>query len=476
MRRRLEQSVGFLTAIICLSVGVVVVPRVRIAPAQNAQTGVPMNTDLFRTIARQQNPAIVSVMTRSHQTDLDEELPGWLFGEHPLPFEGIRRAAGSGFLISSDGEILTNDHVVAGAETIDVALFGDETRTYRAVIVGRDPVTDSALLKLQHAPTMIATVTLGDSNAVQPGDWVMAIGNPFHLSHSVTVGVVSYSGRAFQAQEGLWQNLIQTNASINSGNSGGPLIDVHGEVVGINAAVLAGAATGAVGSGFAVPINSVKAVLPQLRLGKVVRGRLGIQYRHAPIAADEAKVLGLPAAAGAIVAGVESGSPASRAALRAGDVIVAMDEHTMADANTLGARIAATRPGTRCSLRIIRDGQPRTHTVTVGELAVDDGEAPPLGEDRTDFGLTLENLTSSLTARLRLPSGIDGVLVAYVAGDSPADRAGVERGDVITSIARRAIHSANDATRALGGVGIGEPVLILLRRRGAERFLLMRKE
>ena len=480
MRRAVERSVGFLTAIICLSVGAVVAPRVRIASVADVPTSVPMNSDLFRNIARQQNPAIVSIVTRSHRrtADLDEEgLPDWLFGEHALPFDGIYRAAGSGFLIGRNGDILTNDHIVAGAEAIEVALFGDEARTYQAVIVGRDPVTDSALIRLRHAPAMLSTATLGDSDLVQPGDWVMAIGNPFQLGHSVTVGVVSHARRPFHVREGLWQNLIQTNASINPGNSGGPLINVHGEVVGITAAVLAGAANGTAGIGFAIPINTIKAVLPQLRSGKVVRGRLGIQYRRLPIAADEARALGLPAAAGVIVSGVERDSPASRAALRAGDVIVAIDEQTVDDANALGARVAATPPGSRCLLRIIRDGRLWTYPVTIGELAVDDEEAPrPPGEDRTDAGLTLQEITPTLRARLRLPPGIAGVVVASVASDSPADRAGAERGDIITAIDKRAIHSVTDARAALGGAGAGQPIFILLRRGGAERCLLTRKE
>jgi len=480
MRTRIEHPVGFLTAVICLSVGVVVAPRVRIAHMQVAPAGVPMDTDLFRHIARQQNPAIVSIVTRSHRQtpDLDDEsLPDWLFGEHALPFDAIQRMAGSGFLISRDGEILTNDHIVAGVAAIEVALFGDDTRTYRAMLVGRDPVTDSALIRLPHPPAMLAMATLGDSDAVQPGDWVMAIGNPFQLGHSVTVGVVSHAHRPFQVQEGLWQNLIQTNASINPGNSGGPLLNVQGEVVGITAAVLAGAANGGVGIGFAIPINTVKAVLPQLRSGRVVRGRLGIQYRRMPIALDEAKVLGLPAAAGVIVMGVDRDSPASRASLHAGDVIVAINEHTVDDAVALGARVAAMAPGTRCALRIIRDGRSWTHPVTIGELAVnDDEEAAPGGEESSDFGLTLQDVTPAVTARHRLPSGVDGALVAGVAGDSAADRAGVERGDLITTIARRSIHSANDARLALGAAGAGEPVSILLRRGGAERFLLIRKD
>jgi serine protease Do len=492
MQSRTCHSLIFLTLVIGVSFGVVVTSRLGIPPPSSAtlqaeepplaiqgSPGVPMDTALFRNIARRENPVVVSVTTRALVRGYDpgEDLFHWFFGEQPVPRERIQRALGSGFLISESGDILTNNHVVAGAETIEVVLFGAETKTYRAVTGGRDPLTDSALIRLEQAPRLLHTATLGDSSALEPGDWVMAIGNPFQLGHTVTVGVVSYHGRPFQVQEGRWQNMIQTDASINPGNSGGPLINVRGEVVGINAAILGGATNGNIGIGFAIPINSVKALLPQLRQGKVVRGRLGVRLRNAPIAPDEAKALGLPAANGVIVMAVEPDSPASRAGLRAGDVVVAFDDQMITSPDDLVARVSATAPGTRKTVSFFRDGQERTQAVTVEELPLDVDRIPPrAAEVRTDFGVTLEDITPALAAHLRLPPGISGALVIQVTPNSPAEHAGLSAGDIIMTINRRAMRSADDAMRELGRAQPGEPVFVLVWRRGVELFLQMRRD
>ena len=334
------------------------------------------------------------------------------------------------------------------------------------------------IVTLDEAPPNLPAATLGDSSALEPGDWVMAIGNPFQLGHTVTVGVVSYQGRPFQVQEGRWQNMIQTDASINPGNSGGPLINVRGEVVGINAAILGGAANGNIGIGFAIPINNVKELLPQLRKGKVVRGRLGVQLRNAPMAADEAKALGLPSANGLIVIAVEPDSSASRAGLRAGDVLVALDGRAVTPADDVVAQISATAPGTRRTVTFFRDGREQTETVTVEELSLDRDQLPPPApaEARADFGLALEDITPSLAGRLRLPPGVDGALVVQVAGDSPADRAGLRAGDIITSVNRRVVHDAGAARRELARAEAGQPVFVLIWRRGVELFLQMRRD
>ena len=276
----------------------------------------------FRDIARRQNPAVVSIVARARgRAWAQDELDVFrLFGVVPPdPGGQVRRVLGSGFVISAAGEILTNNHVIEGADTIEVSLFGNDRKRYHAILVGRDPVTDSALIRLESPPPYLPAVTLGDSSALEPGDWVMAIGNPFQLGHTVTVGFVSFQGRPFQMPDGHWQDMIQTDASINPGNSGGPLIDVHGEVVGINVAMLDDDTGSNIGIGFAVPINSVKALLPQLRLGKVVRGQLGVRFHDGPIPEDEASQLGLPKACGALVMSVDGGSTAERAGLRAGD-------------------------------------------------------------------------------------------------------------------------------------------------------------
>jgi serine protease Do len=449
------------------------------SPAIERAPLVPMDARLFRDIARRENPAVVSVTTRSLVSgrDLDEDFFRWFFGVEPAPRERIQRALGSGFLISASGEILTNNHVVAGAQVIDVSLFGRGTGTYRAAIVGRDPLTDSALIKLEQPPPDLPTATFGDSDSLEPGDWVMAIGNPFQLGHTVTVGVVSYQGRPFQVQEGRWQNMIQTDASINPGNSGGPLINVHGEVVGINAAILGGAADSNTGIGFAVPINSVKALLPQLRQGKVVRGRLGARMRNAAISADEAKALGLPAAHGVIVISVEPDSPAARGGLRAGDVIVAFNGQDVSSADDLVARVSATRPGGRVNVRAFRDGQERTAAVTIEQLPLEVEPTPEqAAPGRGGFGLTCADITPALAARLRLPQNLDGALVTEVVAEGPADRAGLRVGDLITTVNRVGVHNAGEAIRELARAEAGQPVFVLVWREGVELFLQMRLE
>ena len=491
MRLRMRYAAIVLTLVTGVSFGVVVASRVGMGSVSGAQplqqpsltvqdsVCAPMDTNLFRNIARRENPSVVSVTTRSRVRGhgAEEDFFRWFFGEEPVPRERIQRALGSGFLISRAGEILTNNHVVAGAETIEVSLFGDETKIYRAVTVGRDPLTDSALIKLQDAPANLPTATLGDSSALEPGDWVMAIGNPFQLGHTVTVGVVSYQGRPFQVQEGRWQHTIQTDASINPGNSGGPLINVHGEVVGINAAILGSAANGNVGIGFAIPINSVKVLLPQLRQGKVIRGRLGVQLRNAPIAPDEAQALGLSTTSGLIVTAIEPDSPASRAGLRAGDVLLALNDKAVVNADDLVALVSATTPGTRATVRYLRDGQEHTATVTIEELALDiDRTSEPVAEARSDYGLGFEDITPALAAHLRLPPGLDGALVAEVAADSAAERAGLRAGDIVTAVNRRAVHDAASATRELARAEAGQPVFVLIWRRGVELFLQMRRE
>ena len=450
-------------------------PRV----GQNSRTSI--GATLFRDIARRQNPAVVSIIVRSRGRawDQEEREVFRLFGMvPPEPTDRVRRLLGSGFLISAAGEILTNSHVIEGADTIEVSLFGEDRKRYHAVLVGADPLTDSALIRLENPPLNLHAVTLGDSSLLEPGDWVMAIGNPFQLGHTVTVGFVSFQGRPFQMLDGRWQDLIQTDASINPGNSGGPLINVRGEVVGINVAILDADTGGNIGIGFAVPINTVKTLLPQLRQGKVVRGQLAVRFHDGPILEDEASQLGLPAASGAIVMSVDSDSAAEAAGLRAGDVIVAVDGHPVSDTRDLIARVSSAAPGTHTELKIFRDGTEQTRTVTIEELPVEAAEAPaarPAGGDDVG-GLTLDDATSPAATRLSVPPGIDGALVVHVAFESPADEAELGIGDIIRTINRRPIHSAAEATGELRRIEPHTPIFLLVWRHGTEVFLQMRKD
>jgi serine protease Do len=427
------------------------------APTRPVATSAAMDVNLFRNIAHQVNPVVVAIMTRSRVD--------------------VQRGLGSGFLISTDGDILTNNHVVEGADVIDVALFGDEIHTQRARLIGRDPLSDSALIRLEHPPRGLPVATLGDSDAMEPGDWVMAIGNPFQLGHTVTVGVVSYLGRPFEMQEGRWQKMIQTDASINPGNSGGPLLNVKGEVVGINAAILGAGSGGNIGIGFAVPINSVRSLLPQLRTGKVVHGRIGIQVRNGPIAADEAKALGLQQREGAIVTAVERGSPANRSGLRAGDVIVALNGMPVTDGDDLVPRVASVRPGSQISVTVNRDGHEHVLHMTVEALELEDAGSTrqPVGQ-RSDFGLELGDITATVASQLRLPPRLEGAVVYGVEPDSPAQRAGLMEGDVVVRVNRHAVRDTTDASAQLRRIESGQPAFVLVWRDGNEMLVQMRSE
>jgi serine protease Do len=400
------------------------------------------------------------------------------FGGPRARCEQIQRSLGSGFLIGSN-EIVTNNHAVAGADQIRVALFGNDRKTYPAEIVGRDPLTDSALIRLKNGPGNLPAATLGDSDALDPGDWVMAIGNPFQLGHTVTVGVISYKGRPFATTEGRFQNMLQTDASINPGNSGGPLINVSGEVIGVNSAILSGDGNGGnIGIGFAVPINTIKDLLPQLRKGTVHRGQLGVQILSTPISDDEAKSLGLPKPEGAIVSRVEPDSPADRAGLRAGDVISEYDGKNVPDADHLTALVIATPAGSRVPIGFYRDGRRQATTATVEELNLDDNQSDRRSdrESARGFGLSLGDVTPEVADQLRLPAGTQGVIVENVEPFTPAANGGVRRRDVILQIDRHAVHSAREATRALGAIKSGQPAFLLLSREGVQLFIELKKE
>jgi serine protease Do len=426
-----------------------------------------LDTDLFRAIARRQNPVVVAILTTarrellSHQ-DMErfERVFGW-----PLPEEfRVRREMGSGFLISRDGEILTSDHVVADADVIRVRLLATETTTYRATVVGRDPVSDSALIRLQEPRDDLPFATLGDSDALETGDWVMAIGNPFQLSHTVTVGIVGHQRRVVEDDEGRRQTLIQTDASMNAGSSGGPLLNVRGEVVGINAAIVTDEIGAGSGIGFAVPINDVKALLPQLRAGGVTRGRIGVSLRQGRITSDDATALGLPRAEGALITSVERGSTADAAGFRGGDVIVNFAEAPVASADDLLARVSAAPPGSRALVIVLRDGRTSTLDVEVESLpsaAIREEQLP--AAESVNFGLSLGD------AR-------DGSLVRSVEDDSPAAEAGIEEGDVVRKVNRRIVHTAAETTRELQRIEAGRPIFVMVWRDGREMLFEMQRD
>jgi serine protease Do len=287
----------------------------------------------------------------------------------------------------------------------------------------------------------------------------------------VTVGVVSFIGRPFREIPGRNINMIQTDASINPGNSGGPLVDTDGNIVGINTAILSGGQSGGnIGIGFAVPINTVKNLLPQLRKGQIVRGYLGVFMQN--VTPDMVKGLGLPKAEGVVVAQVEQDSPAGRAGILPGDVIVKFNGTDVKDSDQISQLVTSTAPGTQVKIEVYRDGQPKTLTATVTQLHL---QAHPNGAPRgeTHYGLSLSNVTPNMADRLGLPSGTDGALVQSVQQGSPADAAGLQPGDVILEVNRHTVHNAADAARELRE-GSGQTVFLLVSRHGQQLFVSMR--
>ena len=459
--------------------------------SQPPRAGQPNGLASFREIAKAEMPAVVNIRTESRRQTKDlfdsfgNDLLERFFGVPQVPrgpSEQILESAGTGFIIDKSGLILTNNHVVAGASKIAVALYAQEDgEEYDARIVGRDPLTDSALIELTEKPSQeLPVATLGQSRDMQPGDWVMAIGNPFNLAHTVTVGVISAVGRPFPIAEGRWQDVLQTDAAINPGNSGGPLLNIRGEVIGINSAILAGGpGAGNVGVGFAVPIDPVRELLPQLRQGTITRGRLGVQIT--PVTADMAKPLGLQAPRGALVRVVERGGPAASAGIEPGDVIVQYNGNDVAKSNELVDMVSRTKPGTSVPVEVIRDGQRQTLRVTVGTLALDEagqgqGRQGGSASSETGFGMSIQALNPQLRDRLGVPSDRGGAVVTTVDPTGAAGRGGLRPGDVILEVNRSPVSNAAETAAALRRVPEHGTAFVLVWRAGQEVFLTITRQ
>ena len=513
-----------------LFVGMVIASRFDLTPPSAAQTiAVPamnsapltgaLGADTFKNIAKVASPTVVNIRTTMNAKSQDlteffgnggtspDDLFHRFFGspgggaggqDDDQDRGGNRRgrpqrqpksqASGTGFIISKDGFILTNNHVVEDATKIEVGLFGDDPDvTYEAKLIGRDQLTDSALIQLIEKPKdALPEAKFGDSSQMAAGDWVVAIGNPFNYSHTVTVGVISAAKRAFPVTDGRTNDVMQTDAAINPGNSGGPLLNARGEVIGINTAIITNARSeGNIGIGFAVPINTVRDLLPQLRQGKVVRGRIGVSVTQVP--RDGYEDFGLKSRQGAIVATVTSGGAAAKAGIEPGDVIVQYNGRPVQNSDELVKAVVATKPGTSVPLKVMRNKQEKTLNVTVDELDLAaeqtggsrrspsrDNE-PPEEHGASGFGLTLENVTPSLSRRLQLPSGTTGAIVTDIDPDGPA--AGPLRPyDVIISVNRKAVSSAQEAQRELQKVQSGHLAQLIVFRGGNETFVTVKKD
>jgi serine protease Do len=368
-------------------------------------------------------------------------------------------SGGSGFVISPDGLIVTNNHVVEGADQLRVNLNG---REFAAEVKGTDPATDLALVKID-AGDDLDYLDLGNSDALRVGDWVMAIGSPLSLDHTVTIGVVSAKGRSLGIADISFENFIQTDAAINFGNSGGPLVNVRGQVVGINTAINFGAEN----IGFAVPVNTLKQILPQLRdKGRVSRGYLGIQIGNLDF--DTAKAFGLDRAEGALVQSVEPGSPAREAGIQHGDIILGVDDVEVKETRDLINYVSMQGPGARVTLEILRDGKRLEKRI---ELA----ERPGLGEEVAPaeheseggiewLGLGYQTLTPGLKNMHNLPEETSGVWVTNVEPDSPLYDEGVRPGDVITEVNGQNITSAGELNEEVSKAAAGSYLRLYVTR------------
>ena len=516
---------AILIAVASTAVGMVIASQWGLPQASSAQTiaAPPMNSAplagsldaaTFRNIAKTQVATVVYISTSAHLKNRDltdnssEDLLRRFFGQGAPPGQGqgqgrgtprgrqlprnpddeegpLQTGTGTGFIIDKSGLILTNNHVVEEAEDIRVSLFGGgRTESYAAKVVGRDTLTDSALIQMTDMPSApLQEAKFGDSEQMQPGDWVVAIGNPFGLSHTVTVGVISALGRPLGGVRGRQQNMLQTDAAINPGNSGGPLLNIRGEVVGMNTAIYTDRASAAnVGIGFATPINTIRDLLPQLRTGKITRGVIGVEVSVDPLAGPVAKGLGLPDNNGALLRTISPGGPAAKAGLQPGDVIVEFNGHPVKDSDALVAMVVRTKPGTTVPITVYRDKQRKSLNITVDELdlAAEQGgqetrEEPRSAPTATGFGMEVDAVSPERAQELELPRGQGGAVITRVERNSPASNAGLSPNDVILQVNRQPVTSVAQVTRELQRVASGETVFLLVWRDGSQVFVPMTK-
>src|SRR5881296_2122624 len=431
--------------------------------------------EAFTTVADRVTPAVVNVSTVPRKQPAEEAPERFreFFGEEfyerffrRRPREDTR-ASGSGVIVDAKGYVLTNNHVIENAQDITVRL--SDGRKFTAKLVGRDPKTDLAVLKVD-APALLPVAELGDSDQLRVGQWAIAIGNPFGLDRTVTVGIVSATARN-RVGVATYENFIQTDASINPGNSGGPLLNLDGKVIGINTAIVAAGQ----GIGFSIPINQAREVMRQLiASGRVVRGWLGIAIQD--VTDELAGTFGVREREGVLVAEVIKGGPAEAAGVRQGDVIVELNGAPIKEVPELQRRVAAVAPGQPVRLKVIRERKPVTLAVTVSEMPAEEPVLAGAPEDE-GWGLSVEPLSGDAAAQLGLTIAA-GLLVTDVVAGSPADKAGLRRGDVIVEVGKKPVADPATLFRTLAQLKPGDRVLVFVQRPssgGRAEYLVMER-
>jgi len=467
-------------------------PAAHSRPSSGAVAGIS-----FADIAQEAMPSVVSITSTDIVKGSQNRRYANPFGGDGDPFEfffgppgggGQRRGqpddeehkqvqGGTGFIISDDGYIVTNNHVIEGADKIEVRINNKER--YTAKLIGRDTATDLALLKVE-TKQRLTPLPLGDSERLRVGEWVMAIGDPLAFDKTVTVGVVSAkdrSGLTADAATRSFENYIQTDAAINFGNSGGPLINVNGEVIGINTAIFRPAQN----IGFAVPVNTLKSILPQLRdKGKVTRGFLGINIVN--VDSDRAAAFGLKSEEGAFVEQVESGKPADKAGVKPGDTIVKVDTVPVKDTRDLIGYVSGKAPGSKVQLEVVRDGKPQTLTANLAERKDDSGngkndpEKLASGDSHERIGIQVTELTPQMRQMERIKADVDGLVVVHVKEVSAAADAGIQEGDIITQVNGQKVGSTDDFGKIISKAKKGDylKLYVYSPRANVSRFALVK--
>lgn len=438
----------------------------------------------FVELAKKLMPTVVNIRTakvikprlhqqrpRMQQSPFDnffEDFFGQFNGQMPQQRQRREQSLGTGFIISADGYILTNNHVVSGADEVMVKL--SDGREVKGEIKGADEKLDLALIKVSDKDPFHA-VDLGDSDVLNVGEWVMAIGNPFGLSQTVTAGIVSAKGRVIG--NGPYDDFIQTDASINPGNSGGPLFNADGKVIGINTAIIAGGQ----GIGFAIPVNMAKSIISQLRdTGKVTRGYLGIRFQ--PLTADLAKSFGMKSDKGALIANVEKDTPADKAGLKAGDVITEYDGKAINESTELPRLVAATPIDKKVKVVVFRDGKKQEFSVIIGMLKGESPESAITGDNESErLGITVQQMTRELASRLGIKESKSGLVITEVKQGSSAEEAGVTPGSIIIEINGSRPDSMEQYAAVVSRIKKGDIVRLLLKRpEGGVHYVALKSE